>query len=307
MRTMNKTPKITKKMGLSIAAGLLAAITALNIFTVVDDGSVATTTFLGKVSPNIMQPGLNIINPLASVDTYSTRDLKMEFTNVQVPSQDKLKTSVDITLMLRFDGDKAQAVRINGGTERQAIDKYVAKKFESTVRESGKNIKKAQDLFGDATTQSMLQELIKTEVNDYSKPFGYEVTEVFLQEITLPKLIQDQVEQTKIREEAVNQAQADLDKAEKVAQQQVKTAEAARAAREENAIANERDADAKLYAAGKEAEANSLLQKTITPEMIKWRQLEVEMIRANKYQGGVPQTVVGAGYDGQMLMDMRSK
>lgn len=227
MRTMNKTPKITKKMGLSIAAGLLAAITALNIFTVVDDGSVATTTFLGKVSPNIMQPGLNIINPLASVDTYSTRDLKMEFSNVQVPSQDKLKTSVDITLMLRFDGDKAQMVRINGGTERQAIDKYVAKKFESTVRESGKNIKKAQDLFGDATTQSMLQDMIKTEVNDYSKPFGYEVTEVFLQEITLPKLIQDQVEQTKIREEAVNQAQADLDKAEKVAQQQVKTAEAA--------------------------------------------------------------------------------
>lgn len=307
MRTMSKTPKITKKMGLSIAAGLLTAITALNIFTVVDDGSVATTTFLGKVSPNIMQPGLNIINPLASVDTYSTRDLKMEFSNVQVPSQDKLKTSVDITLMLRFDGDKAQMVRINGGTERQAIDKYVAKKFESTVRESGKNIKKAQDLFGDAKTQSMLQDMIKTEVNDYSKPFGYEVTEVFLQEITLPKLIQDQVEQTKIREEAVNQAQADLDKAEKVAQQQVKTAEAARAAREENAIANERDADAKLYAAGKEAEANILLQKTITPEMIKWRQLEVEMIRANKYQGGVPQTVVGAGYDGQMLMDMRSK
>ena len=307
MRTMSKTPKITKKMGLSIAAGLLAAITALNIFTVVDDGSVATTTFLGKVSPNIMQPGLNIINPLASVDTYSTRDLKMEFSNVQVPSQDKLKTSVDITLMLRFDGDKAQMVRINGGTERQAIDKYVAKKFESTVRESGKNIKKAQDLFGDAKTQSMLQDMIKTEVNDYSKPFGYEVTEVFLQEITLPKLIQDQVEQTKIREEAVNQAQADLDKAEKVAQQQVKTAEAAREAREQNAVANERDADAKLYAAGKEAEANTLLQKTITPEMIKWRQLEVEMIRANKYQGGVPQTVVGAGYDGQMLMDMRSK
>lgn len=299
--------KINKKKGLIAAAVAGAIIIAANVFTVVDDGSVATTTFLGKVSPNIMQPGLNIINPLASVDTYSTRDLKMEFTNVQVPSQDKLKTSVDITLMLRFDGDKAQQVRINGGTERQAIDKYVAKKFESTVRESGKNIKKAQDLFGDATTQSMLQELIKTDVNEYSKPFGYEVVEVFLQEITLPKLIQDQVEQTKIREEAVNQAQADLDKAEKIAQQQVKTAEAAREARENNAIANERDADAKLYAAGKEAEANSLLQKTITPEMIKWRQLEVDMVRANKYQGGVPQTIVGAGYDGQMLMDMRSK
>lgn len=307
MRTMNKTPKITRKHAL-IGAGVAGVLLlAANVFTVVDDGSVATATFLGKVSPNIMQPGLNIINPLASVDTYSTRDLKMEFSNVQVPSQDKLKTSVDITLMLRFDGDKAQMVRINGGTERQAIDKYVAKKFESTVRESGKNIKKAQDLFGDAKTQSMLQDMIKTEVNDYSKPFGYEVTEVFLQEITLPKLIQDQVEQTKIREEAVNQAQADLDKAEKVAQQQVKTAEAAREAREQNAVANERDADAKLYAAGKEAEANILLQKTITPEMIKWRQLEVEMIRANKYQGGVPQTVVGAGYDGQMLMDMRSK
>ncbi|BEU76590.1 hypothetical protein NGS8_0640 [Escherichia coli phage NG_S8] len=46
---------------------------------------------------------------------------------------------------------------------------------------------------------------------------------------------------------------------------------------------------------------------TSDQKVIRWKQLEVEMLRAEKYQGGVPQTVVGTGYDGQMIMDMRNK
>lgn len=297
---------LNKKTGLIAGAVFTGLILAYNAFPVVQDGSVATQTFLGKVASEPLRPGINFINPLASLDTYSTRDIKMTFDRVQVPSQDKFKSSVDITLMIKFNGEKAPFVRINGGTQAQAVDKYVTQKFLSTVREFGKNVPKAQDLYR-ADIQANLQQAIKDEVNEYAREYGYEVTEVFLQDIDLDPTIQEQVKQTKIREEQVNQAQADLDKAEKNAQKKVKEAEAARAAREENAIANERDADAKLYAARKEAEANAILQTTITPEMIKWRQLEVEMTRAQKYKGDVPQTVVGAGFDGQMLMDMRQK
>lgn len=116
-----------------------------------------------------------------------------------------------------------------------------------------------------------------------------------------------QVTNTKIREESVNQEKAELARVQQKSLQRVAEASADREARGNAAIANERDADAKLYAAQKEAEANAVLQRTITPEMIRWKELEVSMKRAEKYQGGVPSTVIGADYEGKLIMDTRGK
>lgn len=298
--------KKIKRISLGVIGGLILGIVALNSYTVVSDGTVKTQTFLGKVSPHPVMPGFHVVNPLASFDTFSTKDIALKFEKLQVPSQDKFKSTIDITVMLQFDGSKAPENRINAGTQDQALDKYVTEKLLSTIREFGKAVPKAQDLF-DSKIQVQLQTAIQQEVEEYAKRYGYSVKQVFLQDITLPPVIMEQVQNTKIREEQVNAAKAELMKIEQEAQQKVKQAEADREARANDAVANERDADAKLYAAKKEAEANTVLQRTITPEMIRWKQLEVETIRANKYQGGVPQTVVGTDYDGQMIMDMRNK
>lgn len=297
-----------------------AAIVGLGLLgasmTIVKDGTVAVQThFTGKVNPVPFKPGLHFVNPFSSMDVFSARDLKLTFDNVPVPSQDKFKTSVDITLMVRMDPMKAAIQKINGGSQSEAIDKYVTQKFLSTVRESGKSIPRAQDLF-ESQVQSNMQNHLIRETNEYSQPYGYTVTEVFLQDIVLDQTISDQVRNTKIREEQVNAAQADLDRIEKEAQQDVKRAEAARQSAEQKAIADERTAEAnkyaaqkeaegKLYAAQKEAEANSALQKTITPQLIEWKKLQIEEVKAHRYQGGVPQTVVGANYTGGLLMDIR--
>lgn len=285
--------------------GLVAVITAFNSFTIVDDGTVKTKTFLGKVDPSPVLPGLNFpINPFASFDTFSTKDIAMKFDKLQVPSQDKFKSTVDVTVMLQFDGAKAPINKINAGSQDQALDRYVTEKLLSTIREFGKSVPRAQDLF-DAKVQNELQVAIQQEVEDYARPYGYTVKQVFIQDVTLPEVIMQQVTNTKIREEQVNAEKANLLKVETISQQQIKQAESAKLARVQQAEANERDADAKLYAAQKEAEANRALQQTITPEMIKWKQLDVEMLRAERYKGDVPQTVVGADYDGKMIMDMR--
>lgn len=285
--------------------GLVAVITAFNSFTIVDDGTVKTKTFLGKVDPNPVLPGLNFpINPFASFDTFSTKDIAMKFDKLQVPSQDKFKSTVDVTVMLQFDGSKAPMNKINAGSQDQALDRYVTEKLLSTIREFGKSVPKAQDLF-DAKVQNELQVAIQQEVEEYARPYGYTVKQVFIQDVTLPDVIMQQVTNTKIREEQVNAEKANLEKVETISQQRVKQAESERLARVQQAEANERDADAKLYAAQKEAQANRALQQTITPEMIKWKQLDVEMLRAERYKGDVPQTVVGSDYDGKMIMDMR--
>lgn len=301
-----KTIRTIKRVALGTVAGIAALILAFNSYTIVQDGTVKTQTFLGKVSPTPVLPGFHVVNPFASFDTFSTKDIKISYDKLQVPSQDKFKSTVDMTVMLQFDGSKAPMNRINAGTQEQALDKYVEQKLLSTVREFGKSVPKAQDLFN-ADIQAKLQDSVQKEIEEYARPYGYTVKQIFLQDITLPEVIMKQVTNTKIREEQVNAAQADLDRVAKESQQKVKQAEADRAARENMAVANERDADATLYAAKKEAEANSALQRTITPEMIRWKELDVQMNYSTRYKGDVPQTVMGSDYAGKVIFDSRTK
>lgn len=301
LNTIVNNPKKTSLIALSVVAALWLVP---NMYTIVQDGTVKTQTFLGKVSPKPVMPGFHLVNPLADFEVFNTKDIAMKFDKLQVPSQDKFKSTVDMTVMLQFDGSKAPINRINAGSQDQALDKYVTEKLLSTVREFGKSVPKAQDLYN-AEVQSQLQIAIQQEVEEYARPYGYTVKQVFLQDIDLPEAIKKQVENTKIREEQVNAEKAELARKEQIAQQAVVQAVADKEARSNAAQANERDADARLYAAKKEAEANAILQRTITPEMIRWKELDVQQTIADKYQGGVPSTVMGSDYAGKVIFDSR--
>lgn len=306
---MNEQRQALKKVLKYVVGGIVALILiilAFNSYTIVQDGTVKTQTFLGKVNPSPVLPGFHIVNPFASFDTYSTKDIAQKFDKLQVPSQDKFKSNVDMTVMLTFDGSKAPINRIRAGTQDQALEKYVTEKLLSTVREFGKSVPKAQDLFN-ADIQAKLQTQVQQEIEEYARPYGYTVSQIFLQDITLPEVIMTQVTNTKIREESVNQEKAELARVQQKSQQRVAEAEADRQARANAAIANERDADAKLYSAEKEAAANLALQKTVTPEMIRYRELEIEMLKAKNWKGEYPNTVVGGDMGSKMIMDMRSK
>lgn len=301
----NQGKKILKY---SIIGVLLAsaALVAMNSYTIVSDGSVKVGTFLGKVDSKAYPPGLNFpVNPLMSFETYSTKDIRVPLKGLLVPSQDKMKSSVDVTVMLQFDGNKAPTLKINGGSETEALDKYVRQKLISTILEFGKNVPEAQSLFT-ADTQRQLQDSIREAIQQYSSPYGYTIKEIMIQDITLPDVVQKQVVNTKIRQEEINQAKAEAEKEKQLAQKKVEQANADREVREQLSKSMERDADAKLYSAQKEAEANAALQRTITTEMIRWKELDVEMIKAGKYKGDVPQTVIGAGYDGKLILDTRN-
>ena len=166
-----KVIRTIKRWGTGAVVGLAGLILAFNSYTIVSDGTVKTQTFLGKVDPNPVLPGFHLVNPFASFDTFSTKDIAVKLDKLQVPSQDKFKSTVDLTVMLQFDGSKAPINRINAGTQDQALDKYVTEKLLSTIREFGKSVPKAQDLF-DAKIQAQLQTAIQQEVEEYARPYG---------------------------------------------------------------------------------------------------------------------------------------
>ena len=103
-----KNIRAVKRIVVGAAVSLVGLVLALNSYTVVQDGTVKTQTFLGKVDPSPVLPGFHIVNPFASFDTFSTKDIALKLDKLQVPSQDKFKSTVDLTVMLQFDGSNNQ-------------------------------------------------------------------------------------------------------------------------------------------------------------------------------------------------------
>lgn len=305
--------KVSKsKIALGVV-GVLAAVTAFCSFTIVDDGTVKTEMFMGKVNPVPMTAGFNFHKPFANVNTFTVRDILLDFPKVPVPSQDKQVSQIDISVMVKFDGNKAPVVRRESGAlQSESIQKYVTQRLLSVINEFGKTVPVAQDFYN-AEIQSGLQQSIMMEVNRSAQLYGYTIKRVDIKRVYLPEVVQAQVIKTKEREEEINQERAVLDKVKLTAQQQVVKATAARESAEQNALAQERQAEAvryateqaaeaKLFAAQKEAEGNRVLQTTITPQVIQWQQLAIDMKVAEKYQGHTPQTIVGADFKGGLML-----
>ena len=96
MMNLNTIVNNPKKTTL-IALGVIAALWLVpNSYTIVQDGTVKTQTFMGKVSPKPVLPGFHLVNPLADFEVFNTKDIAMKFDKLQVPSQDKFKSTVDM-------------------------------------------------------------------------------------------------------------------------------------------------------------------------------------------------------------------
>lgn len=293
----------TKAIIYGAIASLALLLGSCSIETVPAGHAKVKTTF-GKVSEDApLAEGFHFVNPLASFTTYSLQDQAYELENVSVPSQDKFKSSVGITVMYKFDKDFLAKIRQDAGDEEAAVHKYMRQKLLSVVREFGKSVPTAQDLFK-ADVQNRLQVEIQREVSEYAGRYGLIVGDVFIQDITLDPTIQEQVKQVKIREEQVNREKAQLQIVEQQSLRQVKEAESRAKAAEQDALARRHSSDAKLYeaknaadaqlyAAQAEAKANKELAASVTSDLLKLKEAEARLITAEKWKGGVPETVIG--------------
>lgn len=294
-----------KKTMWGIVLGVVALIGGCSFTQSVDTGKAAVGTLFGEMdrgSP-ILEEGMNVVNPLKSYTTYNLRDQAYEVRGLMVPSQDKFKSSVDITVMYRIDKAHLYDIRQNGGTEEEAVNKYLKPKLLSIVREFGKAVPTAQDLFK-AEVQNQLQVGLQRELFDHAGRYGIIIGDIFIQDISLDDMIMVQVKKVKEREEMINTEKAQLAIVEQTAQRDVKQAEARAGAAAQDKMAAQhkadgefyaaqRDADGKLYAAEKAAEANQKLTSSLTPAILKLKELEVQMKVAESWGGGVPATIMG--------------
>ena len=289
--------KLNLKVVMTVVGLFVLIWIGMNSYTTVSPGHNKVATLFGDIRPDALDEGFHIVNPLLKFYTYDLRVHTETWQKVQVPSQDKLKTSMDISVTFRINPSHTPTMLGETGNLNDVITKLLTPKVRSLLREAGKSVAKSQDFYLD-TTQRDLQSFMEDGLTDHMAIKGIIVEAVLFRDITLPQVVTSAVIQTKERQEQLEREKAQLRIVEQQAQQQVKQAEAREQAAKSDANAVRTLADAEAYQieklANAQARANTVLAKSVTSPLIKYNAIA-------KWNGAYPQTLMGGGPDGLIL------
>lgn len=285
-----------------LALGGIAFLIAINSYTTVNAGHNKVATLFGEVKQEPLPEGFHIVNPLLDFTTFDLRQVTNTWQKIQVPSQDKLKTSMDVSVTFRLDSSQTPRVLQETGNLNAVVAKHITPKVRSLLREAGKSVARSQDFYLD-TVQQDLQLYMEDGLAKYLEPKGVIVEAVLFRDVTLPNVVTSAVVQTKERQEQLEREKAQLQIVEQQAQQQVKQAEAREQAAIADANAKRTHADAEAYRILKEAtsqaDANKALAKSITPELVKYNSIE-------RWNGAYPSTLLSGGDAGGLILNLPS-
>lgn len=273
-----------KKILLSLT--LIAATFQGCYFTAVDSGEVGVQISQGKVQEDALTEGFNFsFNPFASLILYNTKAKQLELSGVSngvdtnelirdsaitIIDKDGMQIPVDLTIIYRLDGSKAPIVRRKFGADIVWDNKMVvpvAKDVIKAVMQKDANIYRLNQN-REAYATSIASELEKA-VNDGMDCKCVTIERVSITDIKIPASINESIIKKNQMQEESLRAELELRQAE---------------------------AKAKIEIAQKEgtAKAQLALAKSITPEMIRWKELEIAEDAVKKWNGTLPSTNLGS-------------
>ena len=216
---MNKIAKY-----FSYACLVLAFLVAVSsVLITVPAGHVKVATLFGKVQNKTYIEGLHVVNPLLDFTTFDLRQ-KTHKETAGIPAEDKLITTMDVSVQYRTIGSSAPDILRNTGTTEALIQVHMIPKLRSILREQGKGIAISQDFFKEAV-QRQLQETLQLGLSEYLAPKGLQVETVLIRDVVLPEVIRVAITETKKREQEVLKQQAELERFATEQNQKVKQAE----------------------------------------------------------------------------------
>jgi regulator of protease activity HflC (stomatin/prohibitin superfamily) len=208
------------------------------------------------------------VNPLNDFHVVDIKQKSELYQRVELPSQDELTSITDISVQYRAIGTAAETIISDTGSVQQVIDIHLTPKTRSAIREVGKSIPKAEDLFL-KETQTRVQTELTTSLAEFMRPKGIEVQAFLMRNTELPQFIKDAIERKKENEQKAEQQVAELRRFETEQQQKIAQAEAEFKAAELQAQQKRVIADAEAYQIEKEGQ---MLEQY--PRVLQFRGLE---------------------------------
>lgn len=173
---------------------------------VVPAGTVGVYDLFGKVSDDVVAPGIHVVNPLANIHKMSVRTQEVKET-LDLPSREGLTVKVDVSLLFSLEPAKAPEVFRTIGYDYVNI--VVVPQLRSVVRDvtSGYDAK---------ALYTAERELITTSVYKTLAPMlkdrGVLAEKILLRKITLPVKVAAAIESKLEAEQQAEQMKFVLDK-----------------------------------------------------------------------------------------------
>lgn len=285
------------KKALSIAAvsvaSVLGLVVAANSFTVVEEGFTKVEMCFGEVQGH-KGAGFHLVKPWCSFDEYETRNNKDSFDNMLLPTQDRFNSTVDITVTYNIDEAMTPKIKADYGSMRTFVDRALSVHLVNIVKDEGRKIKDSRGL-ADSSNITAMQQSTKARLQAALTGTGIQLNEVLVQNIKFDDRIAAQILATQQR---FQQEEAEKSK-ERIEESKAAQVVAAERGRTESLKLN---ADAVAYKIQQETEANARriremaeaerfqmeqiaagnkeLQASLTPQIIKLKELEVQMKEA---------------------------
>ena len=272
---------------------LLPMVALLAACTQIDTGNVGVERTLGKVGTDAMPPGV-YFTLFKSVDEFTSKEVLFQLENMTPKSRDNLTMQdVDVDVIYKVDGSRvpalyakyqgdvvkhSQVVKDGAGDliighnrvsreAREAVYKAVAS-FEATTMHT----KRAE--ITEAVRKTLQAEL------DTADQGAFTVTSVNVRNMVVDKGIEEAIRQKAATDQRIEQAQREL---------------ALTKAEAEKAIAK----------AEGEAKANRILAESITPQLIRMREIEAQRDAAIAIAGKPGNTVLLGGGNATPLVQVR--
>lgn len=223
----------------------------------------------GLQKDNVFSEGYHVVLPWNDMIIYDVREQKSEET-MDVLDKSGLSVSVDISVRYRPLSSKIGYLHQSIGRNYQAV--LVVPEVRSSVRQVAGRYT-AEEIY--STRRQEVEESIITETAEVLKKNNIQMTALLIRSIQLPTEIKNAIEQKLKAEQQSLQMKFVLEKEAQIA-------------------------DQKRIAAQGEADANRIVNSSLSQQLLKMRGIEATLELANSENAKV--VVVGGGEDGLPLI-----
>ena len=205
-----------------MVAGLLIA--ASNTFAVISVGEVGVQHFLGSISPTELEPGVHVINPLATIEKMSIREQSFpadgSIEKIDAQTSEQLNVTLEVSLLYRIDPNNAPDLYRRIGTESQIKQRIVLNAVRNGVRDAVAT-KSINEIF--SPNRREIAQDMKTEIQAKAGD-RIEVLEVFVRDVQAPPKVREAIEEKQQREQNVAAERFQTEIIQEKARQQIEQA-----------------------------------------------------------------------------------
>lgn len=264
------------------ATGLVASTLFTGCYlSTIDSTETGVAKSWGEVEKDSINPGL-AFNMMIGTDLYTMRtankvanftgtedkeDLPSELNtnSITVLTEQQLPIPLDVSVMYNLRPEMAPKMLANVGPDGVWDNMLIVKEARSSVRDaigqtSLEKLNGQRDQY-----EKQIQQLMSAKL----APYGVVVSNVSIRNIGVPNAIKEAVLAKETAKQNAEKAKYQVEQATQEAQIEIAKAKGL-------------------------ADANNILANSLTQQLVSYKQLEIQKIQAEKWNGAMPTTMLGA-------------